>query len=106
MTYLTLRELSQIRQVCKNWKAFVDREPELWKPKDETEIDEGMNHSMQVKRSLFFPPLIDNPETQIDWERMQKQRLATKRNWMTGTAHLIKCAGHTERYVSKDYIRE
>lgn len=34
---------------------------------------------------------------QIDWEKIQKQRLAAKRNWMTGTARLIKCAGHTER---------
>jgi hypothetical protein len=35
---------------------------------------------------------------QIDWEKIQKQRLAIKRNWITGTAHLIKCSGHKERY--------
>ena len=47
-------------------------------------------------KSLFFFE-IENAEMDIDWEKLQKQRLATKRNWMTGTAHLIKCAGHTER---------
>ncbi|CAF4952478.1 unnamed protein product, partial [Rotaria socialis] len=37
---LTLQELSRSREVCKNWKSIVDREPDLWKPKDETKTAE------------------------------------------------------------------
>ncbi|CAF4695957.1 unnamed protein product, partial [Rotaria magnacalcarata] len=33
---LTLQELSRSREVCKNWKSIIDREPDLWKPKAET----------------------------------------------------------------------
>ncbi|CAF3217059.1 unnamed protein product [Rotaria socialis] len=76
---LTLQELSRSREVCKNWKSIVDREPDLWKPKDETKTAE-MDKTIQV-----------------DWEKVHKQNLATKRNWLAGTAQLIKCAGHKER---------
>lgn len=105
MNYLNLQELSQARQVCKNWRAFIDREPDLWKPKTNGNPSEGLFNAMTVlmkkekSSALFFIIIfeIENPEMEIDWEKVQKQRLATKRNWMTGTAHLIKCSGHKER---------
>jgi len=40
---------------------------------------------------------LDDQTMKVDWEKIQRHRLATKRNWMTGTAHLFKCAGHKER---------
>ncbi|CAF4478997.1 unnamed protein product [Rotaria sp. Silwood2] len=80
LNYLTLEEVSRTREVCKNWKTIIDRERDLWKPKTKSKKLEA------------------NKTIQIDWEKIHKQRLATKRNWLTGTAQLIKCAGHTERY--------
>ncbi|CAF4156426.1 unnamed protein product, partial [Rotaria magnacalcarata] len=47
--------------VCKNWKSIIDREPDLWKPKAETKKAE-MDKTIQV-----------------DWEKVHKQNLATKR---------------------------
>jgi hypothetical protein len=59
------------------------------------------NHIFFFTKFYFY---LDNKSIQIDWENIQKQRLATKRNWMTGTAHLIKCLGHTERYKNSLWI--
>ncbi len=63
---------------------------------------QNQNNQMVLKErkrnSLFFFSKIENSNMQIDWEKIQKQRLAIKRNWITGTAHLIKCSGHKERY--------
>ncbi|CAF3679164.1 unnamed protein product [Adineta steineri] len=78
LSYLSLQELSRSRRVCKNWKSIIDQEHNLWKPKTKSQLDEKTN-------------------TQIDWKKIQKQHLAIKRNWLTGTAHSIECAGHTQR---------
>ncbi|CAF3745853.1 unnamed protein product [Adineta steineri] len=78
LNYLSLQELSRSRRVCKNWKSIIDQEHNLWKPKTKSQLDEKTS-------------------TQIDWKKIQKQHLAIKRNWLTGTAHIIECAGHTQR---------
>ena len=42
--------------------------------------------------------LVNDQFMKTDWKQVQKHRFATRHNWSKGTAHLIKCAGHTERY--------
>lgn len=39
--------------------------------------------------------------TDTDWEKLHKRNLATRRNWLTGAAQLIKCVGHKERYFAR-----
>ncbi|CAF3485744.1 unnamed protein product [Rotaria sordida] len=73
LNYLTLAEVSRSREVCRNWKTIINREHDLWKPKIKSK-------KLEINKTI-----------QIDWEKIHKQRLATKRNWLTGMAHLIKC---------------
>jgi hypothetical protein len=81
--------------VCKNWKTLIDQEPDLWKPKHQSKKSDGINSFIFLLNFYFY---IENQPIEINWEKIQKQRLTTKRNWITGVAQLIKCAGHTERY--------
>ncbi|UJR31373.1 hypothetical protein I4U23_018867 [Adineta vaga] len=80
LNYLTVPELSRSRRVCKTWKSIIGHERALWKPKVKEKASDNSN------------------KIQADWETFQKQRFIIKRHWLTGTAHLTKCEGHTERY--------
>ncbi|CAF1094459.1 unnamed protein product [Adineta steineri] len=99
LSYLSLQELSRSRRVCKNWKSIIDQEHNLWKPKTKSQLD-GINKNkktdlIDLRTKLYF--YLEKTNTQIDWKKIQKQHLAIKRNWLTGTAHIIECAGHTQR---------
>ncbi|CAF0965223.1 unnamed protein product [Adineta steineri] len=99
LNYLSLQELSRSRRVCKNWKSIIDQERNLWKPKTNSQLD-GINKNkktdlIDLRTKLYF--YLEKTNTQIDWKKIQKQHLAIKRNWLTGTAHIIECTGHTQR---------